>query len=124
MKGRLKSLEISLTEFQEKRTKSLVWKYTSSICQNTDARFPTKSCEILTAFSIWDVDLLPAQSSPSFDFYGNDQVSCFGKQFFPHTSNESFLDQWNDFKFEMMEMKKKIATLRNQIPSNKIKFKL
>ena len=32
LKGRLKSLEISLTEYQEKRIKSLVGKYTSSIC--------------------------------------------------------------------------------------------
>ena len=123
MKGRLKPLEISLTEYQEKSIKSLVGKYTSSICQNIDARFPTNSCEVLTAFSLVDVDLLPAQSSPSFSVYRNEEVSRLGKQFFTHSSNESFLDQWNDFEFEMIKMKKKIATLRNQLQSNKIKFK-
>ena len=64
LKGRLKSLEISLTEYQEKRIKSIVRKYTSSICQNVDARFPTDSCKMLTVFPIFDVVLLPAQSSP------------------------------------------------------------
>ena len=91
LKGRLKSLEISLTEYQEKRIKSLVGKYTSSICQNIVAKFPADSYEILTAFSIFDVDLLLAQSSPFFSVYGNDEVSRLGKQFFPHTQMSPFL---------------------------------
>ena len=36
------------------------------ICQNIEAKFPANSCKVLTAFSIFDVDLLPSQSSPTF----------------------------------------------------------
>ena len=120
--GRLRSLNITLTDIQESRMKSLAGKYANSICQNIDARFPSNSCEILTAFSIFDVDLLPTQSSPAFSVYGNEEMSCLGKQFFPNASNDSLLEQWNDFKFEMIEMKKKISTFKNQLQLNKIKF--
>ena len=77
--GRLRSLNITLTDIQESRIKSFVGKYANSICQNIDARFPSTSCEILTAFSIFDVDLLPTQSSPAFSVYGNEEISCLGK---------------------------------------------
>ena len=122
--GRLRSLNITLTDIQERRIKSLVGKYANSICQNIAARFPSNSCEILTAFSIFDVDLLPTRSSPAFSVYGNEEISCLGKQFFPNASNDSLLEQWNDFKFEMIEMKKKISTLKNQFQLNKFKFKM
>ena len=112
--GRLKSLNIALTDNQEIRIKSLVGKYANSICQNIDERFPSNSCEILTAFSIFDVDLFPAQTSPAFSVYGNEEISSLGKQFFPNASIDSLIEQWNDFKFEMIEMKKKISLLKNQ----------
>ena len=118
--GRLRSL----TDIQESRIKSLVGKYANSICQNIDARFPSNSCEILTAFSISDVDLLPTQRSPVFSVYGNEEIFCLGKQFFPNASSDSLLEQWNDFKFEMIEMRKRISTLKNQLQLNKIKFKM
>ena len=70
------------------------------------------------------MDLLPIQSSPAFSVYGNEEISCLGKQFFPNASNDSLLEQWNDFKFEMIEMKKKISTLKNQLQLNKIKLKM
>ena len=110
--GRLRSLNITLTDIQESRFKSFAGKYADSICQNIDARFPSNSCEILTAFSTFDVDLLPTQSSPAFSVYGNEEISCLGKQFFPNVSNDSLLEQWNDFKFEMIEMKKRFQHLR------------
>ena len=70
------------------------------------------------------MDSLPTQSSPAFSVYGNEEISCLGKQFFPNASNDSLLDQWNDFKFEMIEVKKKISTLKNQLQLNNIKFKM
>ena len=113
--GRLRSLNITLTDIQESRIKSLVGKHANSICQNIDARFPSNSYEILIAFSIFDVDLLPTQSSSAFSVYGNEDISCLGKQIFPNAPNDSLLEQWNDFKFEMTEMKKIISTLKNQL---------
>ena len=123
MAGRLKSLNIKMTEFQGKRVKSLPGKYVKSICENIDARFPANSCEVLNAFSIFDVDLLLAQNSPAFTIYGNDEVRTLKKQFFPDDSEKQILEQWTDFKFEMFEMKKRLSSLRAQLQLNKIKFK-
>ena len=97
--GQLKSLNITFTDIQENIIKSPVGKYASSICQSIYARFPSNSREILTIFSIFDADLLPTQNSPTFSVYGNEEISCLAKQFFPNVSNDSLFEQWNDFKF-------------------------
>ena len=120
--GRLKPLNISMTESQE-RVKSLAGKYVKSMCENIDARFPANSCEVLNAFSIFDLELLPAQNSPTFIVYGNDGVRTLKKQFFPDEVEEPIQEQWADFKFEMLEMKKKLSTLRAQLELNGIKLK-
>ena len=121
--GRLKPLNVSMTDSQEKRVKSLPGKYVKSMCENIDARFPANSCEVLNAFSIFDVELLPAQNSPAFIVYGNDEVRTLKKQFFPDEAEKPILEQWADFKYEMVEMKKKLSTLRAQLQLNEIKFK-
>ena len=72
---------------------------------------------------IFDVDLVPTQYCPTFSANGIKEISCLGKQFFPNVSNDSVLGQWNDFNFEMIKNDKNIATLRNQLQLNKIKFK-
>ena len=69
------------------------------------------------------MDLLLTRNSPAFSV-GNEEISCLGKQFFPNAYNDSLLQQWNDFNFEMIEMKKKISTLKNHLQLNKIKFKM
>ena len=123
LNGRLKSLNVTLKDFEETRIKSLVDKYATSICQNIEARFPANSCKVLTAFSIFDVDLLPSQSSPTFSGYGEEEASCLGKHLFPEESADSLLANWQAFKFEMIEMKKKLSTFRKQIQANKMNFK-
>ena len=55
----LKSLTMTCTDNQESRINSVVEIYANFICQNISARFPSSSCEILTVFLIFDMDLLP-----------------------------------------------------------------
>ena len=115
----LKSLTITFTDIQENIIKSIVGKCANSISQNIYARFPSNQWEILTAFTIFDVDLVPTQYCATFSANGNKEISCLGK----HVSSDSVLGQWNDFNFEMIKNDKNIATLRNQLQLNKIKFK-
>ena len=120
--SRLKPLNITLSEFQKERVKSLVKKYSTSICKNIDGRFPAESCQVLSAFSIFDVEVLPEQSTPEFVVYGVEKISTLSTQFFPN-SKDSVLEEWKDFKFEMIEMKKKLSTLKKQLQANKLNFK-
>ena len=122
-KTQLESLNIMFTDIQQNILINPVRKYANSICQDIYARFASNSCEIFTVLSIFDVDLLPTQYSPTFSVYGIEEISCLGKQFFLNATNSSLLGQWNDFKFEIIKMKKKTATFRNQLQLNKIKFK-
>ena len=120
------STEISkryLSDIRQNIIKYLVRKYANSICQDIYARFSSNSCEIFTVFSTFDVYLLPTLYSPTFSVYGIEKISCLGKRLFLNATNCSLLGQWNDIKFEIIKMKKKTATLRNQLQLNKIKFK-
>ena len=119
--SRLKSLNIFFTKFQQDRIKSLVVKYSTAICRNIDNRFPEDSCKILTALSIFDVESLPAQSTPEFAVYGTSEISLLASQFFPGSTD--VIQQWRDFRFEMIEMKTKLSTLKCQLLDNKLKFK-
>ena len=58
-------------------------KYSTAIRKNIDNRFPTDSCKILEAFSIFDVDSFPAQSTPEFSVYGDSEIDLLRSQFFP-----------------------------------------
>ena len=122
-KTQLKSLNVTFTDIRQNIIKYLVRKYANSICQDIYARFSSNSCEIFTVFSTFDVDLLPTLYSPTFSVYGIEKISCLGKRLFLNATNCSLLGQWNDIKFEIIKMKKKTATLRNQLQLNKIKFK-
>ena len=121
--GRLKPLNITMTDSQEKRVKSLPGKYMKSMCENIDARFPAHSCEVLNAFSVFDIDLLPPQKSATFTIHGNEDIRTLKNQFLPNATEGPILEQWTDFKFEMVEMKKKLTMLRSQLQCNEIKFK-
>ena len=123
LNGRLKGLSTTSTETQEALIEKFVNKYATSICECITARFPKDSCEVLEAFSIFDVDLLPASSSsPLFSIHGENEVNILAKQFFPQKP-ESIQSEWKDFKYELLEIKKKYILLKKQLNANKLKFK-
>ena len=79
---------------------------------------------MLEATSIFDVDLLPASSSsPLFSIHGENEVNILVKQFFPQKPSESIQSEWKDFKYELLEIKKKYILLKKQLNANKLKFK-
>ena len=118
---RLKPLALSFTEFQQERIKALVNKYASAICKNIDERFPVDSCKVISAFSIFDIDMLPGQGSPEFHVFGKDEILVLAKQFFPDAT-DSVLNEWEDFRYDMLEMKTKFETLKRQLMANKLKL--
>lgn len=118
---RLAPLQIILTSNQEDRIRSLISKY---IRKNIDERFPLDSCGVLSSFSIFDIDLLPSQSSPAFLVFGKEELLSLHKQYYPENSKDMLLEQWNDFKFELIEMKEKFINLKKQLKENNIQFKM
>ena len=74
--SRLQPLNITFTKFQQDRIKSLVVIYSTAISRNIDNRFLKDSYKVFAALSIrsFDVDSFPAQSTPEFTVYGDNEI--------------------------------------------------
>ena len=59
----LRLCDIELTDFMKQSIKRDIRRYTVSISENIDARFPKSAQRILDAFSIFNLDTLPTNSS-------------------------------------------------------------
>ena len=83
-----------MKESEEIRIKNLVEKYVKSMCHNIEARFPQTTCKILESFGIFDIELLPMSSSPSFYMHGKNEISFLAEQFFPEISVGIIMTEW------------------------------
>ena len=61
--------------------------------QQYGARFPQTTCKFLESFGIFDIELLPMSSLPSFCVYGTNEIS--------------FLAEREESKFELTDINKK-----------------
>ena len=90
-------------------------KYAKSVCNIIEARFPQTTCKVLESFGIFDIELLPMSSSPLFCVYGKNENSFLAEQFFPEKSVESIMTEWDDFKSELIDIKKKYQLLKENL---------
>ena len=102
-----------MKESEEISTTNLVEKYAKSMCTNIEARLPQTTCKILESFGIFNIELLPMPSSPSFCAYGKNEISFLAKQFFPEKSVEC----------ELIDVKKNYQLLKENLTDNKLKLK-
>ena len=82
-------------------------KYAKSMYNIVEARFPQTTCTILELFGIFDVELLPVSSSPFFCLYGKNENSFLAEQLFPEKSVKIIMIDWDQFKSELIDIKKK-----------------
>ena len=82
-------------------------KYAKSMYNIVEARFPQTTCKILELCGIFDVALLPMSSSPFFCAYGKNENSFLAEQLFPEKSVKIIMIDWDQFKSELIDIKKK-----------------
>ena len=70
-----------MKESEETRITNLVKKYTKSMWNISKATFFETTCKILESFGIFDIELLPMSSSPSFCVYGKNKINFLVEQF-------------------------------------------
>ena len=104
--GRLKEFNIILKESEEIRITNMVEKYAKSMCNIIEARFPQTTCKILESFGIFDIELMPMSTSPSFCVYGRNEISFLVEQFFPEKSVAIIMTEWEEFKLELIDIAK------------------
>ena len=98
-----------MKEYEEIRITNLMKKYAKSMCNNIEARFPQTTCKIPGLFRIFDIALLPMSSSPSFCVYWKNELS--------------FLPEREEFKFELIDIKKKYQLTKEILTDNDLKLK-
>ena len=75
-----------MKETEEICVTNLVEKYAKSTCHNMEARFPQATCKILESFGIFDIELLPMSSSPSFYVHGKNEINFLAEARFLQTT--------------------------------------
>ena len=93
------------------------------MCHNIEARFSQTKCKILESFGIFDIELLPMSSSPSFCVHGKNEINFLAEQFFPEKSVGIIMTEWEEFKFELTDIKKKYQLLKENLTNNNLKLK-
>lgn len=122
--GRLGICQIEVTEHMKQSMRRNTKNYATSICTNIDERFPESAQETLSAFAVFDLDSLPADpSSHEFNLYGEMEMRTLHHQFFPNNELSETQDQWKDFKFELLQLKRKWNEYKRQMSDNKLKLK-
>ena len=121
--GRLSLCQIEFTAFMKKSIKRDIKKYAIAISNNIDARFPQNVQKVLEAFSVFNLDILPSDSSASsFTLYGEREIETLHEQFFPDDELNITKSQWHDFEYEMVQMKSKWEDYKTRM-TKKIKLK-
>ena len=62
-------------------------------------------------------------SSPSFCVHGKIDINFLAEQFFPEKSAGIIMSEWEEFKFELIDIKKKYQLLKENVTNNKLKLK-
>ena len=88
-----------------------------------EARFSQTTCKILESFGIFDIELLPMSSSPSFYVHGKNEINFLAEQFFPERSVRIIMREWEEFKSELIDIKKKYQLLKENLTNNNLKLK-
>ena len=62
-------------------------------------------------------------SSPSICVHGKNETNFLAEQFFPEKSVEIITTEWEEFKFELIDIKKKYQLLKENLSNNNLKLK-
>ena len=125
--GRLAACDISLSEEDEKLIETFGTRYAQAISKNIEERFPKEALDILDAFSVFNAELVPSDTnSNTFSLYGNREIETLQNHYFSGNEEKAkvLAIQWQDFKFELMQMRKWWFEFREAVESNKMKVKV
>ena len=115
---------MKLNEQVEKIIHSMTKRYTKAMLWNIDDRFPHNILSILDAFSIFNLDnILPNTTSSEFSVYGHIEINVLSNQFFANEgeNKDTFIEEWESFKFDLLSMRKKWVSLKENLSINNLK---
>lgn len=102
--GRLETLELVFTESNFKDLQGFLQKYIKALVKNID------KSSLLSAFSAFDLMLIPNRQSPAFHSHGDGEVKVLADHFFDGDRSEAdeFKTEWKKLKYDLLSWKKHI----------------
>ena len=122
--GRLEQCEIALNESQQEMIARLAAQYVNALEQNIRERFPTEIINVLKVCHIFDAGMFLEEESEEFEIFGNEEVQIFKNHYYKDIEKAKELEnQWDDFKYEMVTLKKKRIGFKSRLKNNKAELK-
>ena len=99
-------------------------KYSNALVKNID-RFPPETLNVLDAFSIFNVENMPGVESYVFQMYCSREINVLADHYYVNNDvkKDALEKEFDSFKFELIELKKKWNSFKDNIKSNKLKLK-
>ena len=87
--------------------------------KNINERFPKNTGFSIVIFNVEEFP--PDIDSQRFLFYGNEEIKLSMEHY---ETNKVLIEQWNEFRLEMLNLRKKWYSFKQQIVSNNPKLKV
>ena len=93
--------------------------------KNINNKFPPETLNVLDAFSIFNIKNMPGVESYDFQMYCSREINVLADHYYVHddVKKDALEKEFDNFKFELIELKKKWNSLKDNIKSNKLKLK-
>ena len=99
-------------------------KYSNALVKNID-RFPPETLNVLDAFSIFNVENMPGVESYVFQMYCSREINVLADNYYVNNDvkKDALEKEFDSFKFELIKLKKKWNSFKDNIKSNKPRLK-
>ena len=100
-------------------------KYSNALVKNINNRFPPETLNILDAFSIFNFENMRGVESYDFQIYCSREINVLADHYYVNddVKKDALEKEFDSFKFELIELKKKWNSFKDNIKSNKLKLK-
>ena len=100
-------------------------KYSNALVKNIDDRFPPETLNVLDAFSIFSIEIMPGVESYVFQMYCSREINVLaGHCCIDNDVKKDALEkEFDTFKFKLIELKKSWNSFKDSIKPNKPKLK-
>ena len=100
-------------------------KYSNALVKNINNRFPPETLNVLDAFSIFNVKNMRGVERYDFQMYCYREINVLADHYYVNddVKKDALEKEFDSFKFELIELKKKWNSFKDNIKSNKLKLK-
>ena len=100
-------------------------KQSNALVKTIDGRFPPETLNVLEAFSIFSIKSMPGVESYDFQMYCSREINVLADHHYVDNDvkKDALEKEFDSFKFELIELKRKSNSFKDNIKSNKLKLK-